>query len=541
MVAPSMSSTHEAAVSLPAVQAQLAALEQLLEVYEGAVIEQSDRLERALAEAAERAAEAEVARRRAELTTARAQFLADAGKMLSSTLDYEATLQNVARLAVPAVADWCAVDVREENELERVAVAHADAGKIELVQRLCRHYPERADLEHGVAHVMRAGVPELVPEVRFELLRDSARDEVELELLQLLDPRSYLIVPLQGRGETFGALTLALTGSTRRFDESDLELVLELAVRAAVAIEHARVVRERARTQAHLGATATELEAQTEELHSTVEALESTTQDLLEANEALAVANAEAERARAAAEDANAAKSQFLATMSHELRTPLNAIDGYAELIEIGVHGPVTEQQRRALNRLRRSQKRLLSLINDVLNFAKLEAGQVKFDPRPVLVSDLITDLEMVITPQVNAKQQELVVDPVPPQLRVLADADKAEQILLNLAANAVKFTAEGGTIRITATPHSEQVRIVVSDTGVGIPAHRLDSIFEPFVQVDSGLGRDHAGVGLGLAISRDLARAMGGDLVAQSVLGSGSAFTLFLPSPDGATNASVL
>jgi signal transduction histidine kinase len=519
-----MFSMPDDAGPLTTVQAQLAAFEQLLEVYEHAVIAQSERLERALADAAERAAEAEVVRRRAEDTTAREQFLAGAGKTLSSSLDYEATLHNLAQLAVPAIADWCIVDLKEANELKRVVVART-APEIELVQESREHDVEGRVLEHRVAHVMRTGLPELVRDVAPELLQQSARARPNVTL-----PRSYMILPLQARGETFGALTLVLADSERRYDETDLELVFELAGRAAVAIDHARVVREQERTQSSLEATASELEVQADELHSTVEALESTTQDLLEANEALALANTEAERARAAAEDANAAKSQFLAKMSHELRTPLNAIDGYAELIEIGVHGPVTEQQRKALGRLRSSQKRLLSLINDVLNFARLEAGHVKFDPRAVSVSELVTTLEMVMTPQVNAKRQQLVVDPVAPHLQVLSDADKAEQILLNLATNAVKFTAEGGTIRISASAQAEQVAITVADTGVGIPAHRLEDIFEPFVQVESGLGRDHAGVGLGLAISRDLARAMGGDLVAQSAVGRGSTFALLLP-----------
>jgi PAS domain S-box-containing protein len=243
----------------------------------------------------------------------------------------------------------------------------------------------------------------------------------------------------------------------------------------------------------------------------------------------------EAERAaRAEAEAANRAKTEFLAVMSHELRTPLNAIDGYAELLEMGLRGPVTEAQRSDLSRIRRSQRHLLGLINDVLNFARVEAGHLELSIADVPLAEVIEGLEALVGPQVMERGLAYDCPPANPSLVARADAEKVRQILLNLLSNAVKFTPAGGTVRVTAGAEDGRVRIRVRDTGAGIPADRLDSIFEPFVQLDRNLTSAHQGTGLGLAISRDLARAMGGDLAAESVLGEGSVFTLSLVRAEG-------
>ncbi len=233
-------------------------------------------------------------------------------------------------------------------------------------------------------------------------------------------------------------------------------------------------------------------------------------------------------QARTAADEANKAKSNFLAVMSHELRTPLNAIGGYVQLLEMGVHGPVTQPQLDALARIDRSQRHLLRLINDVLNLARIESGRVDYVSETVKLADVIGDTLPMVEPQMASKNLRLE-SKVPSDL-VKADREKLQQVVLNLLTNATKFTPSGGTVTVEVKPHgAAEVMLSVIDTGIGIPEDMVNKIFEPFVQVDTSHARAGEGTGLGLAISRDLARGMGGDLWAESRLGAGSAFHLVL------------
>ena len=241
-----------------------------------------------------------------------------------------------------------------------------------------------------------------------------------------------------------------------------------------------------------------------------------------------------AEAARAEAVAANRGKSEFLAIMSHELRTPLNAIDGYAELMEFGIRGPVTDEQRHDLARIRKSQKHLLGLINGVLNYAQVEAGAVHYDMEAVSVDECLSTCEAFTMPQARSNGLMLHRESCDASIVVRADQEKLQQIVLNLLSNAIKFTNAGGriTLRCEGPAHPDApVIIEVTDTGIGIADHQVSRVFEPFVQVDAELTRTRAGTGLGLAISRDLARAMGGDLRVTSTLGAGSTFTLTLPA----------
>ena len=296
-----------------------------------------------------------------------------------------------------------------------------------------------------------------------------------------LGVNSAAFVPLVAAGEVVGVISFAYE-QPQRFAPAERDFLLSLGRQAALAVERARLF--------------------------------------------------DAERAaRAEAERANHAKSEFLAVMSHELRTPLNAIGGYAELLEMGIRGPVTPQQREDLRRVQTSQRHLLGLINEVLNYAKLETGTVHYDLRDVRLRDALAGAEALVAPQAHAKALELVVEPCPPSLAVRADPEKLRQILVNLLGNAVKFTDRGGRVALTCAPAGAQMHVVVRDTGIGIAADQLHRIFEPFVQVRADLTRTAEGTGLGLAISRDLARGMGGDLTADSTPGEGSAFTLVLPT----------
>ena len=216
--------------------------------------------------------------------------------------------------------------------------------------------------------------------------------------------------------------------------------------------------------------------------------------------------------------------------MSHELRTPLNAIAGYAQLLKLELRGPINPEQREDLDRIDRSQRHLLSLINDVLNFAKIEAGHVAVESTRLGLGEVIQSLREFVEPQLREKGLRFTMAEDLPAAEACADADKVRQILINLLSNAIKFTPEGGTIELQCHEDEEMLSLCVTDSGSGIPADKLEAIFEPFVQVNRDYASKHEGTGLGLSISRDLARRMGGDLTVESELGKGSKFVLSLP-----------
>src|SRR5690606_6236716 len=329
----------------------------------------------------------------------------------------------------------------------------------------------------------------------------------------------------------FAKVTQDLT-SRRESEQQARQLAAEAAAHKEAQLRSAELLALNEQLQLN----AVELEAQTAEAQMLMKELElagerslSALRDTEQARLAAERARLEAEEAARAAAEANQAKSTFLAIMSHELRTPLNAIAGYAELIETGVYGAVSETQRDALARIQRSQRHLLSLINDVLNFARLEAGQVSLRMATVQVKELLSRIDPMVKPQLESKRLNYMRGEISGSLEVCTDLEKSIQVLLNLLSNAIKFTPENGTIETGAERRGDRVAIWVRDDGVGIDNEKLESVFEPFVQVSRDLTSVHGGTGLGLAISRDLVRLMGGELEVESSPGEGSTFTVLL------------
>jgi len=395
-------------------------------------------------------------------------------------------------------------------------VAFADDGTIRLVNTtLLEMLGVKRDAIVGqhVQTLMSVGSRIFYQTHLFPLLRMQQRAEEIFIALRASD------------GSEFGVLLNAVR--RERGGEFVTDCIL-VRVRERQKFEDALV---RARKQAEDARA--ESEARRAELEEANDALEQQAVELELSQQQLSEQAAELERQREIADEANRAKSSFLASMSHELRTPLNAIGGYVQLLELGIHGPITPAQADALGKVARSQRHLLRLINEVLNLSRIEAGAVNYDVRRTLVSDVVNAVVPMVEPQLAQKELALSID-VPSSLAMLADRDKAEQILLNLLGNALKFTPAGGRVSVTALKDDAAkpcARVEVTDTGIGIPPDRLDQVFEPFVQVDVSSAGMARGTGLGLAISRDLARGMGGDLTATSTLGTGSTFVLTLPA----------
>ena len=314
----------------------------------------------------------------------------------------------------------------------------------------------------------------------------------------------------------------------RKFEQALLRAKKEAEEARRIAEEQRRQIEE---ANQQLENQAVELEVSQQQLMEQATELEAQGEQLQQLNDELVTRTEELEKERLIADRANRAKSEFLAVMSHEQRTPLNAIGGYADLLEMGVHGPLSDAQLEAVVRMRRSQRHLLRLINDVLNLARLESGRVEYNIAPVPLRAVVDNVLPMVEPQLSARRLRLELD-VPTDLVVRGDREKIEQVLLNLLSNAIKFTPGEGCIRVeAAAAGSEMVALRVRDTGVGIPANRLQQVFEPFVQVDASHTRRAEGTGLGLAISRDLARGMGGNLDVESTVGEGSTFTVTLPA----------
>jgi PAS domain S-box-containing protein len=407
----------------------------------------------------------------------RREFLSRAMLELSASLDYERTLATIARLAVPRIADWCAVDIREDGRLRRLAVAHVDPAKVQHVLELQRRYPNDENANSGAAKVLRSGRAEHVRRIPAEMLAAAARDEEHLRLIQELQLHSYIGVPMVHAGTTLGVITLVMAESKREYDEKDLALITALADRAAVAVENARLFRA-------------------------------------------------AEQARSEAVLANRAKDDFLAILGHELRNPLAPIVTALELME--QRGGDTQRERRVIER---QVKHVVRLVDDLLDVARIVRGAVTLAREEVQVTDVV-DKAIELAGPLLQERQHTIERSVPPGLCLVTDGVRLTQVLTNLLTNAAKYTEPRGRIQIRVEADAGSVTFRIADNGMGIAPEMLSRIFDMFVQAPQALDRAQGGLGLGLTIVQSLVRLFGGSVRAHSNgPGQGSEFIVNLPN----------
>jgi PAS domain S-box-containing protein len=420
----------------------------------------------------------DVSTRRAE--ERRRTFVARASAELASSLDVRRTLSGLARLAVPAVGDWCAIDLVEDGELRHLAVEHVDPDKVQLVREIETRYPPDPGQAGGHHKVARTGVPIFVPRVSDEALVAAARDEHHLELMRRLQLRSYMAVPLISQGAVTGVLTLATADSGREYAQPDLELASALADRLALAVNHSRLY-------------------------------------------------AEATAARLEAERANRAKDEFLAMLGHELRNPLAPILTALQIIEL--RAPAAIERERAI--LERQVKHVVSLVDDLLDVSRITRGKIELSRESIVVRDLVTKAIEQVGPLLEKRRHQVHID-VPPALAVAGDPRRLAQVVSNLLSNAAKYTEPGGRIEITGSSDGRDVVLRVADSGVGLHPDLLPRVFDLFVQGGQSLDRAQGGLGLGLTIVRSVVELHGGRVSAHSDgPGSGSEFRMILPALD--------
>ena len=419
-------------------------------------------------------------RRQEEMLAAdqvRAEFIAEANDLFVRSLDYEETLRSLARLAVPRLADWCAVDmVAPDGSLRRLAVEHIDPAKVRLAFEIQEKFPQDKHAPRGPAAVLRTGVTDWIHDIPEQLLVDGAQSPEHAEVLRELRLRSYICTPIRVRQEIAGILTLVMADSGRQFTSRDVELAEALAVRAGNAIENARLYKQ--------------------------------------------------------ALDANRAKDEFLATLSHELRTPLTAILGWANLLRLSNYD--RETMLNAVETIERSAKTQAAIIDDLLDVSRIITGKFQLNLDEVDAVAVVENVVRSAKPAADAKRIEMTVRG-PKSVVIQADANRLQQIIWNLISNAVKFTPEGGRISVDVAKRGDDVTFTVADNGMGLRPEMLPRVFDRFWQADSSSNRTFGGLGLGLAIVKHLVEMHGGTVVAESEgVGRGTTFVVTLPIGTG-------
>ena len=408
----------------------------------------------------------------AESHASRMSFLADASALLGS-LDHETTLRDLARLAVPRIADWCAVDVRKaDNSLERIATAHIDPAKVDLSRIIEERYPTDPAAPAGVANVFRTGTAEFYPHITDEMLANSARDPEHLRILRELSIRSALIAPLTARGSTLGVITFARSSADHLFSRDDVTVLSEVARRAGIAVDNARLYRD--------------------------------------------------------VELANRAKDEFLAILSHELRTPLNAIMGWSHMLKDGLPDDMTRHALEVIGRNARTQKQL---VEDLLDVARIAGGRLELQCVPLDLRDVGRTAVDSALPAARTKDITLSLEMPSIQVPVSGDANRLQQVLANVLSNALKFTETGGQVTVRVASDGNAAEMTVADTGIGMSPDFLPSAFDRFRQADASLTRAYSGLGLGLWVVKQIVEAHGGSVTAHSDgQGHGTTVTVTLP-----------
>ena len=415
----------------------------------------------------------QAARAEAENSQRRATLLAEASRVLSASFDYETTLAALVRLAVPAIADYCALDIVEaEDRFERIGEAHADPGKTLLLREVASFPRSALTASHPLIRVITTGEPVLEAEITPAFIRKSFTADAHRKVVEALAPRSLICVPLASSGKPLGALTLVCSDTSgRRFTIADLSLAADLARRAAIVVEHARLFHE--------------------------------------------------------AQQATRARDDVLAVVAHDLRNPLNTVSMAVSLM-LESTPPERVQERRQVEIVRRAADRMNRMIQDLLDVKRMESGRLSIDLNLESPAALVNDTIDMLRPLAAGSTIRLetsIDDDLPP---VLADASRIQQVLSNLVGNAVKFTPHSGRITVCAEQLENEVRFGVIDTGAGIPAEQLPHIFGRFWQARSS---DRRGIGLGLAIAKGIVEAHNGRIWVESHVGLGSTFYFTLPS----------
>ena len=411
-------------------------------------------------------------------------LLRNAARLVASGERVDAT--DVVRPFLPTLGNWCLIDQVTNGHGDR-RLAASDSALEQRARAVEGQLALDGDASLGLVRALRRRRAERLEHAvasRPEAQGESGKTDAERSALELLVAGPLLIVPISARGRIIGALSFGRAADQPVFDDRDQRLAEDVAQLVAMAIEHRRIT--------------------------------------------------------SAAEAASKTKADFLAMMSHELRTPLNAIAGYAQLLEMGFRGSLTEGQRDAVNRILRGQEHLLTLVDAVLTFSRLTSGRMAIDSTELDAADLIDLASEPLVVQFAAGEIDFRILPCPERARVCADRERSVDILKHLLSNALKFTPRGGSVTVGCDEGAGMVRFVVADTGRGIPEGQREAIFQPFVQVEKGLTRSADGSGLGLAIARELAERMGGTLTVTSEVGAGSRFMLALPraTEDGAPRA---